>query len=245
MKIFLSCPTCFRENGRPPDDFVFIELAGDHYYKATCQRGHKFATRIQQQNFEVLFDIAAIALADGYSREAVSNVAAALERFYEFYLKFVCVDSNLDIRDFRVFWKPLSRLSERQLGAFSFAYFLCNQKEPPSLANKWVKFRNNVVHNGYFPPFEEAMTYGDEVMTLLVSLIQEMREKNTEAIQRVVVDDMIQKSDSVAEKTIDVSTMSIPTILSLTISESELLDRSFSSEVEKLKLGKSWRPYSR
>ncbi len=71
------------------NDFCNINIRDDGIYEATCPEGHKTYTLLQQLLFEVLFDIGAYAITDGYYREAVSSFTASLERFYEFYVKVI------------------------------------------------------------------------------------------------------------------------------------------------------------
>lgn len=65
---------------------VLVEFRDDGLYKVACPRGHVTVTAIQEQKFEVLFDLGAMALLDGYTREAVSSMAASLECFFEYYV---------------------------------------------------------------------------------------------------------------------------------------------------------------
>ena len=68
-----------------------VEVNDDNFYRIECQKGHVTFTYQQQQKFELLFDFGAMALLDGYTREAVASMSAALERFYEFYVLIICL----------------------------------------------------------------------------------------------------------------------------------------------------------
>ncbi len=72
-----------------------IEFRDDGRYEVTCPKGHKSVTILQQQKFEVLFDIGAYAIVDGYYREAVSSFTSSLERFYEFFVKAVLLNKGI------------------------------------------------------------------------------------------------------------------------------------------------------
>ncbi|WP_238149350.1 hypothetical protein [Arsenophonus endosymbiont of Aleurodicus floccissimus] len=76
-------------------EFRTVEFKNDGRYEITCQNGHSSITFLQQQKFEILFDIGACAIIDGYYREAVSSFTSALERFYEFFIKVVCIQRIL------------------------------------------------------------------------------------------------------------------------------------------------------
>lgn len=55
-----------------------------------CSHGHKTTTIVQNPKYEILFDIGANAIVDGYYREAVSSFTSSLERFYEYSIKILC-----------------------------------------------------------------------------------------------------------------------------------------------------------
>src|SRR4030095_600787 len=119
---------CCRVDGYPSDIAISVELRDDSLYKVSCPRGHVTVTAIQEQKFEVLFDLGAMALLDGYAREAVSSIAASLERFFEYYMLVVSLKHGIAYEHFVRAWNPISRLSERQFGAFLFLYIIENKK---------------------------------------------------------------------------------------------------------------------
>ena len=245
MKIPLTCMLCFKEAGTPPNEFVEVELRSDHIYEATCSKGHTFATILQEQSFEVLFDIGAIAIVDGYTHEGVSTIATSLEKFYEFYIEVIATKCDIKASDFGQTWKHLSRHSERQLGAFCLCYLLENKKSTKLIPNKWIEFRNKIIHKGDIPSREKAIEYGEVVMKFMIDCIRELRETAGEALQKVIVSRVIEKSAKAQERGMKISTMTIPTIVSLSLKEELLYERSFSKEVEALSQGRGWRPYRR
>lgn len=78
MRLRTTCMECFRVDGKPSELANSVELRDDGLYQITCSRGHVTVTAIQEQKFEILFDLGAMALLDGYTREAVSSIAASL-----------------------------------------------------------------------------------------------------------------------------------------------------------------------
>jgi hypothetical protein len=72
-------------------------------------------------------------------------------------------------------WKPLSKQSERQLGAFIAAHLTLLSAPPPMLANKQVEFRNRVIHHGYIPTNDEAIEFGDAVLSLIQTVLDSLR----------------------------------------------------------------------
>ncbi len=99
MKIKISklCWQCLKEIGQTKenyeklnDDFkgdthVLLDINDDNLYEFTCDKGHISYTTFHEEKFEFLFDFGTLALIDGYTKEAVSTLASAFERFIEFY----------------------------------------------------------------------------------------------------------------------------------------------------------------
>jgi len=218
---------CFQADGKPSDEATSVELRDDGLYTVTCSRGHVTVTAVQEQKFEILFDLGAMALLDGYPREAVSSMAAALERFYEYYVQVVCLKQGIAYEAFIEAWKPVARQSERQLGAFLFLYLLENKKplensivdarpsESFGLKTRltWTEFRNNAIHKGYIPSTEEVLVYGDLVYQFIYRLIQELRAACLEFMQKATFHHV--KRGAYASGGKQISTMGIPTLISL------------------------------
>jgi hypothetical protein len=208
-------------------------------------------TAIQEQKFEVLFDLGAMALLDGYPREAISSIAASLERFLEYYVQVIAMKQGISPQALVDARKPLSHSSERQLGAFLLAYVLENGKavEPlvldsrPALEDRakgdtptWSAFRNKVIHQGYIPSTVEALAYGDLVYQWIYRLIGELKNTCAEAMSRVTVQYLLRARDSAAADT--VATLSIPTLISLVRVEGPA--RSFRDALSSLEKYRRW-----
>lgn len=228
MKLQINCMQCFQEQGSPSLEFQNVEIRDDGLYSSTCNKGHTTLTVIQEQKFEVLFDFGAMALIDGYPREAVTSIAAAIERFYEFYVAATCLKHGVEITNFQKAWKSVVNQSERQFGAYIFAYLIDhNGKEPPIIDNEkpqidgisksqtktWKEFRNNVVHKGYIPSFSETIAYGNIAYLHLNELIKDLKERSKDAIQKITFYHVARANE--AANGCVVSTMSIPTLVSL------------------------------
>lgn len=177
---------------------VPVEMTEDNYYNCTCPAGHEMHIVLRNQKFELLFESAALAVLDGYNREAISGFSSSLERFYEFYVQ-VIVHKNMIFGDsFTKTWKILSRQSERQLGAFLMTYLLENKTDYMGLDEKMVAFRNSVVHKGYLPTSDETSLYAEFVMRAIYTLIEELYAKYPDALR-----DVAQKnSDKAAGKVV-------------------------------------------
>ena len=81
-------------------------------------------------------------------------------------------------------WKAISKQSERQLGAFIAAHLLLTKRSPALLnPNNEVRLRNDVIHGGYVPTFEEAAAFGNSVMTLINQARDDLRKTVPEALK--------------------------------------------------------------
>lgn len=81
MRLLIPCMKCLQELERPDEWFGRVEFRDDGCYEVVCRRGHSTVTLLQEEKYEVLFEIGVNAILDGYYREAVASFAASLERF--------------------------------------------------------------------------------------------------------------------------------------------------------------------
>lgn len=186
MRLLIPCMKCLQEFGNPSGEFARVEFRDDGKYELTCSHGHETTTILQQQKFEVLFEIGANAILDGYHRESVSSYAASLERFYEFSIRAFLSKSSGSDALFKACWKAVSSQSERQLGAFVFLWASHFNAPPTLLTNSQVSFRNDVIHKGKIPTKEEALAFGNAVLGVLRPNMLALREKLPDAVQQVV-----------------------------------------------------------
>jgi hypothetical protein len=158
----------------------------DGRYEVTCRAGHTSVTVLQQQKFEILFEISAHAILDGYYREAVVTFAACLERTYEFVIRVHGLTSELTFDTIDDCWRHLSKSLERQLGAFVVAYTNQFGRAPQLLERKFVELRNDVVHKGKIPSREESVHYGQAVLDQGRSLLSEVKTRCPDAVNAFV-----------------------------------------------------------
>lgn len=183
MKILTTCTKCGFETVQPEtfslDRFVVmpVEVNSEGFYELECPRGHKSVTWVQNEQFELLFDSAVLALLDGYSREAVSSFAASLERFHEYCIRVIYNNKENNNDEFEKIWKSMSKQSERQLGAFYMAYLSEFKKAPPIIPNRIVEFRNRVIHKGEFPSTKESESYGEFIYKYVIEMLIELKKQ--------------------------------------------------------------------
>jgi len=130
MRLIWPCMKCLFESpvlqggDAAPRMFLRADLDDDGVLSATCASGHHSRFIIQNPKYEILFESGAHALLDGYTNEAVSSFAVALERFFEFYLRIICRKNELEQKHVDHSWGTISKQSERQFGAFCFLYMM-------------------------------------------------------------------------------------------------------------------------
>lgn len=230
---------CLREFGKPADEFSRVEFSDDGRYEFSCSFGHETTTILQQQKFEILFDIGAHAILDGYYREAVSSFTSSLERFYEFSLRVLLEKASKSDELFQSCWKKVSNQSERQLGAFIFLW-ACNFDEPPELLpNGQVSFRNDVIHKGKIPTRGEAVQYGDTVLKVIRPKMHAIQDQFPTEVSKVTFYHLM-NTRSIADNEKPVSTMCITTIVGLTSdrpsSQNQSLEEHLSQLAERRKM---------
>lgn len=233
MRLLIPCMECQKELGRPDWGFALAEFRDDSRYELECPRGHKTLTVLQQQRFEVLFEIGAYAISDGYYREAVSCFTASLERFCEFSIRVFLERASKSGGLFEGCWKNVSAQSERQLGAFIFSWASYFGEVPVLLDQKQVKFRNDVIHKGVIPTKEKAVKYGDDVLAILRPQMLMLRERLPKEVQSVV-SSHIQNCQPASEEGRRTSTMAISTIVSLTVQDLGHQEKSLEEHLPRL-----------
>jgi hypothetical protein len=163
--------------------------------------------------FEVLFEIGAHAIHDNYFREAISSFASALERFLEFYIRVICRKNGIDPAVLDNAWKPVSKQSERQLGAYFFLYLTNEGSTAPYLLQNMIELRNAVVHKGKIASQEDAISFGNAVLSVINPVLQMLRDTYPEIVQAIVSDHLAEAMKHTNGK--QVSTTCIRTIVSV------------------------------
>jgi len=172
LRFLTSCMQCNRDR-QDGDDIGWIKVAPneDGVTIEVCKNGHKFAHIIQQHKFELLSQMAVLAIHDGYYRDAIVSFSACLERLREFFYFVSCLKSGISIEQYAKSWKPMANQSERQLGAFIASFVFETGSAPTSLSTKWQGVRNDVVHKGKFADREMALDFGQEITNLANEII--------------------------------------------------------------------------
>jgi hypothetical protein len=228
MKIPLSafCWVCFNQTDISPETYqrmkaedVFVEMNDEGVYPFTCSNGHETFTLVQQEKFEILFDLGAMAILDGYAREAVSSLAASLENFYSFYIRVISSKFFLKSRDVEQ-TLSLVKLSERKLGAFYLAYLMNSKEKPPVLSGRVgdftdpVQFRNKVIHEGYIATTADVVLYGNILLRYIFDLLIELNVKDEAFLDNALQKHHIAQRAKLPNQ-VPLSVASIPSIIGL------------------------------
>lgn len=234
MKLPLACAQCMQEDIMNAMTGIIVGFKDDGRYEVTCQKGHSSITILQQQKYEILFEIGAYAIVDGYYREAVSSFSSALERYYEFFIKVICISREIDMAKFLEAWKEVSKQSERQLGAFIFIHLLETGSKPTLLKSKLINFRNDVIHKGKIPSRDEAVEYGQAVLDIIQPLIKKLRENHSNSIDNAIAHHVF-STRHLSDDALAVSTICLPTILNLAQGKSTNSEVNLNEAISKLR----------
>jgi len=180
MKLNFQCAKCFMENVTTID---FVQIQEDDLYEFHCSKNHRNIYFVNNEKFELLMESAVNAIADGYYREAISAMAASLERLQEFAIRIILRKNHFVGEQIDAGWNTIRKQSERQLGAFTFLYLREFRKLPDLLKENERSFRNNVIHNGNFPSYEETINFGQRVLEITYSVLVQLRETSENIIR--------------------------------------------------------------
>ncbi|MGY3620886.1 hypothetical protein [Bradyrhizobium sp. USDA 10063] len=233
MKIPLICSGCMNDNLAFANFIASSELNDSGIYQVRCPRGHESYVVLQQQKFELLFDIGACALVDGYYREAVSSFTSSLERFHEFFIRAVFLQNGATHSDIESIWKHLARQSERQLGAYIALYMRECGTMPVLLNSKHNEFRNDVIHRGKIPSRSEAVSYGEAVLGAVRPALSIAKLKFANGVHQLVAQHLVAARQTLKSEA-TVATSCMPTILSVSNGEACQADRNLEKALTTL-----------
>lgn len=186
MRTWIVCSACSQTDPVSGGKF-FVELNDNLFFEVVCPKGHEIRMTLESTKYSILFDFGLVAIMDGYYREAVSSIAASLERLYEFFIRVVCTKHDIPFEYVEDNWAHVANQSERQLGAFCFLYLLETGKPAVVLKGKLVEFRNTVIHKGYLPTKEETLNYAEKVHDYMIYIVKYMTNSMDDATSRTWV----------------------------------------------------------
>lgn len=231
-------PTCHAELAVADIFALSMELNDEGRYEVRCNKGHLTIAMLQQEKFEVLFDLGAMALLDGYSREAVASMAASLERFYEFCTRIYLHKRGISLETVDILWKQVSKQSERQLGMYYATYLFENGEMPPVFSGRMVEFRNEVIHKGKIPKRSETVQYAEAILKIILPIADKLKEEYSEEINALRIPRLKRWHEELPKNSLP-SGVVIPTLVNLSGKDSNA-NRSFEDLLKSLQ---SYRAY--
>lgn len=218
----------------PNWNITYVNFLDGGIYELTCSRGHKFVTFIQNEQYEILYQMGALAFLDGYYRESVSNFAAALERFYEYCLTILLLKNGVEWKEIEQTWKLIKNMSERQLGAYYYLYLNEFKKVPPTFSDN-LGFRNKVIHKGYIPKREEVEKYASDVFNYIKNVSEKFR---TYCDVHLLLEPHLKRQFDFQNKrqkeNVTTTSTSLATMLNITTGE-QSFNKSFEESMNSLK----------
>jgi hypothetical protein len=211
------------------------ELNDSNIYEVRCPKGHQSYLVLQQQKFELLFDIGACALLDGYHREAVSSFTSSLERFREFFIRASFLQNGNPLNVIEAVWKQVAKHSERQLGAYVTVYLRECGTAPPLLSSKNIEFRNNVIHRGKIPDRSESVAYGEAILEAIRPALSIAKLKFPKGVDQLTIQHVM-AAHLMLQPGARVATSCMPTILSLSTDEVSHSERKLEDALTSLRM---------
>jgi hypothetical protein len=216
MRIPAPCVTCFlagqprRQAGeKVPIVMLPGRMTDQGIVLVECDQSHNTCIVYDARRYELLFQSASLALVDQHDREAVSGFAAALERAYEFYVRVVSRTYNLEPAIFDTMWKLVARQSERQFGCFAILY-APDCKKPPTVDNKQIEFRNNVIHRGAIPHSDDVYRFGEYVFKAKRDLETALQTKHASSLEAEIQHELAIRRSAVPKAMPSMSMKVIP-----------------------------------
>lgn len=181
MKVLCTCSECMIESintGKIEGlKRTYInEVNDDGIYCVECDKGHKTYNIVDNEKFEILFDMGLDALNKGFRQEAVLSFTTSFERFREWFIRLILTKNNVEKEEFEKVWKYVVKQSERQLGAFYFLYLREFNETPEEIDQDIIKFRNKVIHNGIIPSYKETYNYGKYIYEYVDKVLRKLEE---------------------------------------------------------------------
>lgn len=152
------------EDKRGKDIYYETDVRDTPGFVLTCKYGHESFIYLEIEVYELLYDRGIFAYNDHYYREAIVNLASSVERFHEYCIRLMLYASRVKFEEVKETFKLL-KYTERQYGSFVSLFTSTFKISPPKIGHielkklkkEWSNFRNDVVHNGYFPTRDETI----------------------------------------------------------------------------------------
>ncbi|WP_338630400.1 hypothetical protein [Clostridium baratii] len=181
MKILCMCSKCIFESVETGifdglERKYINEVNDEGIYFVECDKGHKAYNIVDNEKFEILFDMGLEALNKGFRQESVLCFTTSFERFREWVIRVILTKNNVEKDDFDKVWSYVSKQSERQLGAFYFLYLQEFGDQPEMISQGVSEFRNEVIHKGVIPNYEKTYNYGKYIYEYINKVLKKLED---------------------------------------------------------------------
>jgi hypothetical protein len=186
--VCLECNPDGSSVGNPILPSVFLDLRPDSDGRcmSECSRGHKQIVALRQQRFELLFELAAYSIRDGHYRQSVSSCSASLDAFYEFFLRSMAYQNGIKKERFDAAWKLLGISRQNRLEAYLLNYRNLCARPPVLLTAAQNDWKDSVMHQGLLPTREECVSFGQAVLNVLRSGVEDARDTFPDGVKQAM-----------------------------------------------------------
>ena len=174
------------ENPNLPSVLLDLRTDSDGRYTSECSRGHQQLVVLRQQKFEILFELAAYAIRDGDYRQSVSSCAASLEAFHEFFLRSMAYQDGIKKERFDAAWKLLGISRQNRQEAYLLNYRNLCARPPVLLTATQNDWKDSVMHQGLMPTREECVSFGQAVLNVLRSAVEDARDAFPDGVRQAM-----------------------------------------------------------
>ncbi|MEG3348431.1 hypothetical protein [Novacetimonas sp. GS1] len=196
MKVLAPCFEC-TFSPTPRFESQLVDYFDDGVAFVTCSVGHKFAVIVQAQKFEILLNSGGAALLEGFTLEACASFSAALERFYEFFIRSSARSREISTDLFDEMFKTMAQQPERQFGAFLMLYLL-EFNEPYKENPKIKTFRKKIIHKGEIPKNDKATEFCSWIYDEINKVYQRMLDKGDNfCLQEATMEIMVSRRKNI------------------------------------------------
>jgi hypothetical protein len=143
---------------------------------AECQHGHTQIVALRQQNFEILFELAAYAIRDKNYRQSVSSCMKSLKAFQEFFLRSMAYQNGIKKERFDAAWKLLGISRQNRHEAYLLNYLNFCSRPPVLLTASQSEWKDSVMQKRILPTREECVSFGQAVLNVLRSAVEDTRD---------------------------------------------------------------------
>lgn len=233
MKITIPCPVCAKPGIDVYSIVSNLQVQNDGFYRFLCMNGHKVVCVIQDEKFEILFELAINAIYDGYYREAITCFSSSIEAYRKYFIQVILQGHGVEGAELGKAWKEVENLSERQLGAYFFIHTYALKRAPSITSKKLVELRNKVIHKGFIPEKEQALAFGEEVRLLMWEGIESIKKDFSLAAKSVLNNKLYPEIENTSEDHRVCVMSGISKLLSLTHVRT---DETIEQYIERLKI---------